>query len=111
MQLIGSNIVVASIASGGTTSDMVNLMNRRLLAIQLPAAFTGTALTFQASYDGITFATLYIDGADVSLTVAQGKYVAVDPATFAGVEILKVISGSAEGAARSIVLICGEVLG
>lgn len=111
MQSIGQKKVKVSIASGGTTSGMADLQNRRLLAIQMPAAFTGSALTFQGSHDGETFATLYSSGSDVSVAVAAGKYVAIDPAIFAGVEYLKVISGSAEGAARELQLITGQILG
>lgn len=108
--LYGSTKQTASIASGGTTSQPIGLQGNRLLAIQTPAALTGTALTFLASFDDETYAPLYNSSGAVSVTVAASRYIAVEPADFAGVEYLKVVSGSAEGAARSITLVCGKVL-
>jgi len=111
--LYGTAKVIASIASGGTTSQVIGLQGRTLLGIQTPAALTGTALTFEGSHDGETFVPLYDDAgtpAQISLTVTTSRGYSLDPSKFAAWEYIKVVSGSAEGAARQIVLLTGRVL-
>lgn len=92
------------IANGGTVSAALQLQGLVLCGIQLPAAFTGTTLTFQASVDGTTFQPVKstASGTALSYTVAQGTYVAIDPKDFQGINYLKVVSGTAEGAARTL---------
>lgn len=94
-----------AIASGQTASAVIACSGFVLCGIQLPAAFTGTTLTFQASIDGTTFQPVYstASGTALSYTVAQGHYVAVNPQDFQGVNYLKIVSGSSEGAARTLV--------
>ena len=97
--------IPVSIANGATTSGEIDLGNRTLCGIHLPAAFTGTALSFTVSTaSGGTFQTLQKGGADYSITVAQGKYVALSPSDFAGARFIKIVSGTAQEAARSIVV-------
>jgi hypothetical protein len=114
--LYGSLKFTASIASSGSLSASIALQTRRPLALQMPSAFTGTSLTYQCSYDNETFADLYDDaGTEVTTTVAASRYIALEPATFAGCEFLKVRSGTAasptaEGAARSIQVLAGRIL-
>lgn len=98
--------VPASIASGQTTSGAVELKGLMLCGILLPAAFTGTTLTFLVSVDGTNFYTLKTStsGTTLSYTVAQGTYAALNPQDFYGVNYLKIVSGSSEGAARTLAL-------
>ena len=99
-------VPTATIANGATTSGAIDLGGCTLAGIQLPAAFTGTSLKFQAATTlGGTYQTL-IDGLgnDVSKTVAQGKFLRLSPGEFAGVQFLKIVSGSAEGGARTLEL-------
>lgn len=97
--------LTATIAASGTTSGEVDLRGGTLCGIHLPASFTGTSLTFTAApASGGTFRTLYRNGADYSVPVAQGKYVSLDPNVFAGVQFLKIVSGSSEGGARTLTL-------
>lgn len=96
--------VSMSIANGAQSSSAIDLKGFVLAGIKLPAVFTGTALTFEVSdaIDG-TFQPLYdASNALVSMTVAQGRWYAVDPANFQGVQFLKIKSGSAEGGARTL---------
>lgn len=95
-----------SISNAGTVSTAVNTGGAVLVGIQMPAAFTGTALTFQAATGPSATYQQVVDssGSAISYTVAAGKYVAVDPTKFHGVQYLKVVSGSAEGGARSLTL-------
>lgn len=90
-----------SIANSGTASAAILCNGLSLVGIQLPATFTGTALTFQVSVDGTTYQSLYNASGAVSYTVAEGRFYAINPQDFYGVVYLKIVSGSSEGAARS----------
>lgn len=93
-----------AIANGATVSSAADLVGHTLCGFSIPSAFTGTAITFQASLDGTTYQQLYNGGSAYSVTVAADKYVTVDPSVFAGVRYVKLVSGSAEGGARTITL-------
>lgn len=92
----------ATIANGQQESSVINCGGLVLCGILLPAAFTGTALTFEASVDGVNFFAVKntTSGTALSYTVAQGTYAAIDPKDFQGIQYLKIKSGSSEGAAR-----------
>ncbi len=98
--------LAAVIASSGTKTAAVHLGGMALCGIQFPATFTGTTVTFEASFDGVTFVALKstTSGSALSYTVAQGTFAAIDPKDFQGVNYLKVVSGSTEGAARTLQL-------
>jgi hypothetical protein len=99
--------VAATIANGNQESTVIHCLGLSLVGIALPAAFTGTALTFEAcdTVDG-TFLPVYdtLSGTALSYTVAQGHFVAIDPAPFQGVAFLKIKSGSAEAADRALIV-------
>lgn len=94
------------IANGAQESAVISCGGMSLVGIILPAAFTGTALTFLASdaVDG-TYVPVRVttSGTALSYTVAQGTYVAIDPKDFYGVQFLKIRSGSAEAAQRTLI--------
>jgi len=90
-------LLKAVIASGGTKSGSVDLQGRTLVGFYMPATFTGTAMTFEASRDGTTFNVMADGaGADISKTVAVDKYIPLNPQDFAGVSHIKLVSGSTE---------------
>lgn len=97
----------ATIASGGTDSAAIDLAGLTLCGILLPAAFTGTTLSFLVS-DALagTYVPLKssASGTLLSYTVAQATYAALDPKDFQGVNFLKLKSGSSEGADRALTL-------
>lgn len=100
-------ITKVSIASGGTTSEAVDVRGYALTGIELPTDFTGTAITFLAARtkDG-TYRAVEDDAGDaVSVVVAQNT-VAVLTSEYApalsGLPFIKIVSGSAEGAAREV---------
>lgn len=100
-------IVKVSIASGGTSSGAVDARGYRLGAIELPALFTGTAITFTAARSlAGTYKVVADDaGADVSVTVAQNEIAVLkvdDSACLRALPFFKIVSGSAEGAAREV---------
>jgi hypothetical protein len=92
------------IANGQQESAALNCGGIVLVGILFPAAFTGTAVTFEVSnkIDG-TYVPLYNSAGLVSYTIAQGRFYAIDPKDFYGVNFLKIKSGSAEGAARALI--------
>jgi hypothetical protein len=101
-----SKAVVITIAVSTTVSAAVDLLGFTLVGLILPAAFTGTAITFQVSD---SLAGTYVPlrdatGAAVSVTVAQGTAAVLDPTTFAGWRFVKLVSGSAEAADRTVKL-------
>lgn len=95
----------AIIANGEQESAVVDLTGFTLCGIHLPADLTGTALTILVE-NGKGVYTTMADGAgsDVSYTVAASKYIPVSPSRFSGCNKIKVKSGSAEEAARTITL-------
>lgn len=94
----------AAIANGQQESGAIPTAGLSLCGVLLPAAFTGTALTFEACATvGGTYVPVYNAAGAVSYTVAQARYIAIDPKDFQGILFLKIKSGSAEGAARTLV--------
>ncbi len=102
----------AVIPNGGTDTPTVTVpTNSTLLGIHLPASMTGTTLKFKALATASAAATLIkkADNTDYSLTIGSAAaFIPVDPNMFEGVEFLQVISGSAEGAARTLKLAFGQ---
>lgn len=104
--LVGTTL---TIASGQTVSDACPMDSQAFGGFLLPAAFTGATVSFQASPDGTTFGAVYrLTSAGtaeeaVTLYVTQGRYYAL-PDELAGCHSFKIVSASAEGAARSIVV-------
>lgn len=102
---------IATILSGATTSDIIDLEDRILCGFFMPAAFTGTALTITSSDTSTgTYTTAYMGGADQSIVVTTSKNVDLVPANFAGLgQYIKIVSDGAEGANRQIKVISREI--
>ena len=101
---------IVTIANGGTTSTSITMERNRVpVALLTPSGLTGTSMTFQASVDGTNFYDLYNGSSAYSLTVGASRYVALNPDVFQGVFYVRVISGSAEAAARTLYIISGEI--
>lgn len=101
-----------TIESSGTTSSAATLYGRgNLVALETPSALTGTSFTFQASTDGSTYVPVYNEGTQYSVTVGTSRFVSLDPAVFAGVKYVKVVSGSTEAAGRTITLVTAGIVG
>lgn len=109
----GENI---SIANGASLSSAIDLDENGIVALQMPSAWTAANLTFQGSYDGVTFADVYDSaGTELSVTAAASRYIVLTPATFAGLRHLKVRSGTTgtpvnQGAARTIIPMCRRLV-
>lgn len=98
-----------TIASTATVSAVLTLDRGRIpLALVTPAALTGTTFTFQASADGSTYVQIYYESTAYSVTVSTSRHIALDRRAFEGVRYVKIVSGTAEGALRTIGVISGE---
>jgi hypothetical protein len=77
-----------------------------IFGLVMPAAFTGATVSFKVSADNATFQPLYDNaGAAVSLTVGASQSFDL-PTALASWPYWKVVSASAEGAARTLVVAC-----
>ena len=93
-----------AIATSQPNSAVITTEGLSLCGILFPAAFTGTTVTFLACDTlGGTYVPVYNSAGAVSYTVAQGRYVAIDPKDFYGIQFLKIVSGSSEAAGRTII--------
>lgn len=91
----------------GTTTPTITLDSSRYpLAIEMPAAFTGTTLTFKATSSPSGNPVPIYYGADrYSIAVAPGRHISLDPNVFLSVKYLQIISDAVETASRDLVLI------
>ena len=103
---------IVTIANAGTTTPTLTLDSSKIpLALEMPAAFTGTAITFKAtSSAGGTPVPLYYESTLYSVTVGASRHVALNRVAFEAVKYLELVSnaGAGETAARDIVVIQGE---
>lgn len=99
-------VLTATIAINGTTSDAVNLYGCTGAAFQMPAAITGTSVTFLGSIDkGVTFKQIRdINSNAITFTVAADGLYPLDKNTFAGIDQIKFVMVSQTGGAISILV-------
>ena len=103
-----SKQVLIDVSADASNSSGVQTDGLLLSGIVFPATMTGTAVTFDFSYDGSSWVDVVeTDGTEVSYTVSAGNVVRVDPSgwAFAAIGFLRVTSGSSEAADRKINLI------
>ena len=99
-----------TIASGATVSDALDMGagNDALggfAGFITPAALTGSTFTFQVSVDDITYNALYNASTQLSIAVTTSRaygFTADQRSTLAPWRFIKIVSGSAEGGARTI---------
>ncbi len=108
--------IPATIASGQSLSEALDVSGLELTAIQLPATWTAAGITFQGALDGAdaahaTFQDLYDGGGtEIALTVVQAHTVTKLAAfQIDGLRWLKVRSGTGgapvtQGASRTLIL-------
>lgn len=100
------NTNAVTIANGATTSSALDLSTNGFVGFIMPAAFTGTAVTFTGSIDNSTFTALYnSDNSAFSITVSAARYYCLWPADFLGMRYVKIVSNATEGGARTITVI------
>lgn len=113
---IAMHILNATIASGASLSDSMNLGGLRLFGIVMPAAWTAANLTFQASFDGgTTYVDMYdYNGLEVVATTSTSRLIVLDPVVFAAIPLLKIRSGTAasavnQGGDRTLTLVLRSI--
>lgn len=99
------NVLTATILSGATTSDAVNLSGCTVAIFQTPATITGTSVTFLGSIDkGSTFKEVRaIGGSAIAYTVAADGSYPLDKNLFAGYDQIKIVMAT-QGADRAILV-------
>ena len=105
------SVSTVTIANGASISTGLSMDAERIpLAIITPAALTTTSLSFQASDDGgNTWRPLYNEGTQYTITtvVNESRHHALARQPFEGVNLIRIVSGSTEGAQRSIKIVSG----
>ena len=92
-----------TLEDGQTVSGIIALGPETLSAIQLPAGFSGTAITFQASIAGNTYDELRDSAGDVvTLTVTAGSCIYLDPVIVNAFAFFKLVSGTAQSGDAAI---------
>jgi hypothetical protein len=93
------------IASGNSTSAPIAMKSGpRLAGVQIPAAFTGTSISFSVSADNVTYGPFKQAGTTVSITVAASDAVDILGA-YPGLTAwpyVEIVSSATEAAARTI---------
>lgn len=64
-----AHIKVATIPSGQSESNVINIEGESIVAIQMPAAWDAASLTFRVSNDNVTFVDLYFRDLEFELLV------------------------------------------
>lgn len=104
--------VQAVIPNAGTDAPTVTVpTNQTLLGVHIPASMTSTVLKFKVldSASGAPKPFRKIDNTDYSITIgAAAAFYPVDPNLFEGVEFVIPSVGSAEAAARTLILVFGQ---
>lgn len=106
------------IANGASLSGAVSCEGQTLVGIQMPAAWTAAALTFQVATDSATgtFQDAYDDGGtEISVTAAASHFIPINTLAkqLRNVRFLKVRSGTGgvpvnQAAARTLVLVFAD---
>lgn len=101
---LDTEVIDATIAAGAALSGAVAIGAKTLVGIAMPSAWTTAGLTFQVSVDGGgTWLELYSDaGSEIDFTVAASQFIQVDPATWRGINMVKVRSGTASAAVNQV---------
>jgi hypothetical protein len=100
------NYQTATILSGQTDSDAIDLQGHTIVGLQVPAAITGATLAILESQTAAgTFRPVNLNGSATLYTATASTTIAVPDVNTKCVQFAKVRSASAEGANRSIVII------
>ncbi len=106
-------IKTAIIESGENLSNTIDLRGYKFYGIIMPSSWTTANLTFQGSYDGISYYDVYMDGVEVVESAQAGRLQVINANLFAiaTLPFLKIRSGTsstpvAQGAQRTISILC-----
>lgn len=102
--------ITATIASGASVTGVINLRDRPVVAVEMPASWTTANLTVLASSDGETFKAVYVwDGTEYTLQAAASRIIVMAPQDFAWARYIKFRSGTSaspvnQAAERTLIL-------
>lgn len=105
-----------TIPNGESLTDVINLRDQPVVAIQMPSAWTTADLTFQGSNDGTNFFDVYtLDGDEYTVAAAASRYIVLSPFEFQWARYIKIRSGTSaspvnQGATRTLVVVTRRVL-
>lgn len=108
---------IATVANGQTVSSWVRLDGLRVVGIVLPAVITSTSAQFECAFDdgfgerltpGTALDVVSTAGTDMSITFVASDYVVIDDSALSGAPFLRLVMGSAEGAAREIGVVLAD---
>ena len=86
-----------------TITAAINKEHLDICGLRFPASFEGVAVTFsESATEGGTYNPVWWEGALFTLTVAADKTVMFDPAKLSGLKWLKLTSGTAVAADRTV---------
>lgn len=87
-----------TILDGQTVSSAAYLEGTSLVAVNIPAGFDGTALTFQVSSDGTTYYDYkkMLDGTAVVASVGANAAYATLSTDFSGYNYIKLVAGTSQ---------------
>lgn len=97
-------------ANGATQSSAADVRSNSVVGIDLPAAFTGATLSFEAAVDvfgapGSWKPMVDRTGLALQVTVTQGARIAIAPQAMTGQGWVRLVSNVAQAAARSATLL------
>ncbi len=109
-----------TIPNGTSTSGLLNINDRRIVAVLMPAAWTAAAITFDVlAADGVTWTHL-VDEANAEVSVVSAacqanQVIAIKTAPLRGLGTMRLRSGVAAGyvnqaAERIVTLLLGEAV-
>jgi hypothetical protein len=100
VQLARPRCLVATIPNGQSFSDVIDIDSQIVGGILVPVstAWTNANITFMVSVDeGATWADLFVDGSEYTITIATGRtratYYAISSAVFGAFTHIKLRSG------------------
>lgn len=100
------NYQTATILSGATDSNAIDLQGHTIVGIQVPAAITGATLAILESQTVAgTYRPVNLNGSATTYTATASTTIAVPFTNTMCVNFAKIRSASSEGADRSIVVI------
>jgi len=97
------------IENGQTESLELNTQGAKLVGIRLPSAMTGTILSFKISDNAGSFLDYFNSaGVKLEIPITVDTHIGLLIDDFVPVQKIKIVSNSAEGAERTIIVILGR---
>jgi hypothetical protein len=103
-QSVTTDDLDATIATGQTVSNAIDLQGTFLVGLIIPANFDGTQLQWEVSRDGITFYEDYnAAGTRMTATVTPGKACSFSAQDFAMWRFIKLVSVTTQATTDTII--------